>query len=94
MGLIDYHLPDIADASAQIGQAAAMTADNHQQSLNLVNANADKFKGLGRNAFEQAINTVNAAYAQSHEAIQAAQRAVGMAGDNMGEADSRMSGQY
>jgi uncharacterized protein YukE len=94
MGLIDYNLPAIADASAQIAQASAMTEENHQASLNLVNANADKFRGLGRDSFEQAITVVNAAYAQSQQAIQAASRAVEMAGGNMGEADQRMSGQY
>lgn len=94
MGLIDYNLPAIADASAQVANAAAMTEQNHQASLNLMNANAEKFHGLGRDAFEQAITLVNAAYAQSQEAIAAAGRAVEMAGSNMGEADQAMHSQY
>ena len=94
MGLIDYNLPAIADASTQVANAAAMTEQNRQASVNLVTANADKFGGLGRDGFEQAITVVNAAYAQSQEAIAAAGRAVEMAGSNMGEADQAMRGQY
>jgi uncharacterized protein YukE len=93
-GQIVYQTAAIADAAAQIHQAAAQTEQNHQQSLSIVTRNAEHFGGKGSAAFQQAIAAVNSAYAQSQQAIQAAGRALGVANVNMTETDGQMAAQY
>jgi uncharacterized protein YukE len=93
-GQIVYQTAAIADAAAQIHQAAAQSETNHQQSLSIVGRNADHFGGKGSAAFQQAIAAVNNAYAQSQQAIQAAGRALGVANDNMCQTDGICASQY
>jgi uncharacterized protein YukE len=92
--LIHYNTPLIADAATQIAQASSQTEQNHQRSLQIVNANANNFGGQGSEAFQTVIAQVNHSYAQSQEAIQRAGVALGMANDGMTQGDMQSKAQY
>ena len=92
--LIHYNTPQIDTVAGMIQQAAAQTELNHQRSLQIVNANASNFGGQGSEAFQQAINLVNHAYAQSQEIIQRASVALSTANDGMTQGDLTAKAQY
>ena len=94
MSVIHYATAAIADASTQIGQAAAQTEANHQRSIQTVQANAHNFGGQGSEAFQQVIATLNQKYAQSQETIQRAGQVLAQANDGMTHADGQSAGQY
>lgn len=93
-GVIHYATAAIADVSAQIGQAASQTEQNHQMSLQTVAANADNFGGQGSEAFQNVIATLNQQYAQSQELIQRAGVVLQQANEGMTHADGKSAGQY
>jgi uncharacterized protein YukE len=92
--VIHYATPAIATAAAEIGSVAAQTEDNHQQSLNIVNANAEHFGGRGSAAFQDAINQVNHQYAQMQQTIHLAGRTLMTANDGMTQHDGMCAAQY
>lgn len=94
MTLIHYNTPMIDTVAGQIQQAAAQTEQNHQQSLQIVNANANNFGGQGSEAFQQVIAQVNHAYAQSQETIQRAAAALSAANTSMTQGDLASKAQY
>lgn len=92
--LIHYNTPVIDEVAAQIQNAAAQTEQNHQRSLQIVNANASNFGGQGSEAFQQVIAQVNQAYAQSQETIQRASAALSAANAQMTQGDLAAKAQY
>lgn len=94
MSVIHYATAAIADASAQIGQAASQTAENHQRSLQTVQANAENFGGQGSDAFQQVVAALNQQYAQSQETIQKAGMVLQQANQGMTDADGQSAAQY
>jgi WXG100 family type VII secretion target len=92
--LIHYATPQIDEAAAQIHQASVQTEQNHQRSLQTVQANAENFGGQGSDAFQQVINTLNQKYAQSQETIQRASMVLTQANEGMTHADGQSAGQY
>lgn len=92
--LIHYNTPQIDAVAGMIQQAAAQTEQNHQRSLQIVNANANNFGGQGSEAFQQAIALVNHAYAQSQETIGRAGAALSAANDGMTQGDLASKAQY
>jgi uncharacterized protein YukE len=94
MSLIHYATPQIDAVALQIQQAAAQTEQNHQRSLQIVNANASNFGGQGSEAFQQVIAQVNHRYAQSQETIQRASAALSAANSQMTQGDLTSKAQY
>lgn len=92
--LIHYNTPQIEAVAQMVNNASAQTEQNHQRSLQIVNANASNFGGQGSEAFQQVIAQVNHAYAQSQEAIQRAGVALGMANEGMTQGDVKSKSQY
>ncbi len=94
-GVIHYATPpQIAEAAEQIAQAATQTEQNHQHSLQTVNANADNFGGRGSDAFQHVIATLNQQYAQSKETIARAGIVLTHCNDGMTDADGTSAAQY
>jgi WXG100 family type VII secretion target len=94
MSVIHYATALIEEAATQIGNAASQTEQNHQRSLQTVQANAENFGGQGSDAFQQVINTLNQKYAQSQETIQKAGLVLQQANEQMTGADHQSAGQY
>ncbi|OFJ52437.1 hypothetical protein BEL07_17570 [Mycolicibacterium grossiae] len=94
MSVIHYATAAIADAAAQIGQAASQTSENHQRSLQTVQANAENFGGQGSDAFQQVVAALNQKYAQSQETIQKAGMVLQQANQGMSDADGQSAAQY
>jgi len=94
MSVIHYATAAIADAAAQIGQAASQTSENHQRSLQTVQANAENFGGQGSDAFQQVVAALNQQYAQSQETIQKAGMVLQQANQGMSDADGQSAAQY
>lgn len=94
MSLIHYNTPIIDEVAAQIQTASAQTEQNHQRSLQIVQANASNFGGQGSEAFQQVIAQVNHAYAQSQETIQRASAALSAANAQMTQGDLAAKAQY
>jgi uncharacterized protein YukE len=94
MTLIHVQTAHVADAAGQIRQAYASTDQNHQQSLNIVNNNAENFGGRGHDAFHQAIGLVNQHYAHHKDLILRAGQVLAMANDGFTETDGQMAAQY
>jgi uncharacterized protein YukE len=94
MSLIHYNTPMIDSVAGMIQQAAAQTEQNHQRSLQIVNANANNFGGQGSEAFQQVIAQVNHTYAQSQETIQRAGAALSAANAGMTQGDMASKAQY
>ncbi|WP_088295394.1 WXG100 family type VII secretion target [Mycobacterium avium] len=92
--LIHYATAEIEGAAAQIRQASVQTDNNHQRSLQTVQANADNFGGQGSDAFQQVISTLNQKYAQSKETIERASVVLQQANEQMTHADGQSAGQY
>jgi hypothetical protein len=93
-GIVHYATAAIADAATEIGRVAAQTEANHQQSLQIVRANAENFGGQGSQAFNEAINAVNHQYAQQQDAISRAGLALAQANESQTQADVLSAGQY
>ena len=89
-----YNLPAIAAAAEEVQRTYALTMQNHQASLQLLNANQAHFESRAAGAFAHAITVVNQAYEQAAQDIQAAGLAVAQAGENTGQADSMSAAQY
>lgn len=94
MSVIHYATPLIEEAAGQIGNAASQTEQNHQRSLQTVQANAENFGGQGSDAFQQVVNTLNQKYAQSQETIHKAGLVLQQANEQMTGADRQSAGQY
>lgn len=93
-GVIHYATPQIAEVAQQIAQAATQTEQNHQHSLQTVNANAENFGGRGSDAFQAVIASLNHKYAQSKETIARAGLVLTQANDGMTDADGQSAQQY
>jgi uncharacterized protein YukE len=94
MSLIHYDTPAIDAAQAQVRAVASQTEQNHQQSLRIVQQNAENFGGQGSDAFQHVIATVNQRYAHSQETLQRASAALQQANEGMTQADGTSASQY
>lgn len=93
-GVIHYATPLIEEVAQQIGQAASQTEQNHQHSLQTVNANADNFGGRGSDAFQEVITALNQKYDQSKQTIAQAGIVLAQANEGMTHADGQSAQQY
>lgn len=91
---IYYALPQIIEASEEVGRVYAQTMANHDHSIQVLQANQAHFESKAAGAFAHAITVVNNAYQQAATDIQMAGHAVAQAAANGGHADAISAAQY
>lgn len=91
---IQYNMAPLQACVDEFNIVSRETAENREESLNIVRTNANNFGGQGSEAFQTAINVINAKYDEANAKLARVPIAVNEAASTMSSKDQALAGQY